>query len=85
MLFDSPPVIILDDTLSLSPKIDATLFVLRFDQSSTRASRRALELLHSRQANVIGLVVNGVAISETEYNYNYSYRQYGTKYQEIKA
>jgi succinoglycan biosynthesis transport protein ExoP len=85
VLFDSPPVIILDDTLSLSPKIDATLFVLRFDQSSTRASRRALELLHSRQANVIGLVVNGVAISESEYNYNYSYRQYGTKYQEIKA
>jgi succinoglycan biosynthesis transport protein ExoP len=85
VLFDSPPVIILDDTLSLSPKIDATLFVLRFDQSSTRASRRALELLHSRQANVIGLVVNGVALSETEYNYNYSYRQYGTKYQEIKA
>jgi succinoglycan biosynthesis transport protein ExoP len=85
VLFDSPPVIILDDTLSLSPKIDATLFVLRFDQSSTRASRRALELLHSRQANVIGLVVNGVAISETEYNYNYSYRQYGTKYQEMKA
>jgi succinoglycan biosynthesis transport protein ExoP len=85
VLFDSPPVIILDDTLSLSPKIDATLFVLRFDQSSTRASRRALELLHSRQANVIGLVINGVAISETEYNYNYSYRQYGTKYQEIKA
>jgi succinoglycan biosynthesis transport protein ExoP len=85
VLFDSPPVIILDDTLSLAPKIDATLFVLRFDQSSTRASRRALELLHSRQANVIGLVVNGVALSETEYNYNYSYRQYGTKYQEIKA
>ena len=85
VLFDSPPVIILDDTLSLSPKIDATLFVLRFDQSSTRASRRALELLHNRQANVIGLVVNGVAISESEYNYNYSYRQYGTKYQEIKA
>jgi succinoglycan biosynthesis transport protein ExoP len=85
VLFDSPPVIILDDTLSLSPKIDATLFVLRFDQSSTRASRRALELLHSRQANVIGLVVNGVAISESEYNYNYSYRQYGTKYQELKA
>jgi capsular exopolysaccharide synthesis family protein len=85
VLFDSPPVLILDDSLSLSPKIDATLFVLRFDQSSTRASRRALELLHGRQANVIGLIVNGVAISESEYNYNYSYRQYGTKYQELKA
>ena len=85
VLFDSPPVIILDDTLSLAPKIDATLFVLRFDQSSTRASRRALELLHGRQANVIGMVCNGVALSETEYNYNYSYRQYGTKYQESKV
>jgi succinoglycan biosynthesis transport protein ExoP len=85
VLFDSPPVIILDDTLSLAPKIDATLFVLRFDQSSTRASRRALELLHGRQANVIGLICNGVALSETEYNYNYSYRQYGTKYHEPKV
>ncbi len=85
ILFDSPPVIILDDTLSLSPKIDATLFVLRFDQSSTRASRRALELLHGRQANVIGLICNGVALSETEYNYNYSYRQYGTKYHEPRV
>jgi capsular exopolysaccharide synthesis family protein len=85
ILFDSPPVIILDDTLSLAPKIDATLFVLRFDQSSTRASRRALELLHGRQANVIGLICNSVAISETEYNYNYSYRQYGTKYHEPKV
>jgi succinoglycan biosynthesis transport protein ExoP len=84
VLFDSPPVIILDDTLSLAPKIDATLFVLRFDQSSARASRRALELLHGRQANVIGLICNGVALSETEYNYNYSYRQYGTKYHEAK-
>jgi capsular exopolysaccharide synthesis family protein len=84
VVFDSPPVVILDDTLCLAPKCDATLFVLRFNTSSVRPSRRALELLHSRQANVIGIVCNGVTASETEYNYNYNYRQYGNRYAEPK-
>ena len=85
VIIDSPPVIILDDTLCLAPKIDATLFVVRFNTSSVRSSRRALELLNSRQVNVIGVVCNGVTISETEYNYNYNYRQYGNRYAEVKA
>jgi capsular exopolysaccharide synthesis family protein len=85
VVFDSPPVIILDDTLSLSPKIDATLFVIRFNQSSVRSSRRALDLLTRRQANVIGTICNDVSLAETEYNYNYSYRTYGTKYREVKT
>ena len=85
VIFDSPPVIILDDTLCLAPKIDATLFVMRFSVSSVRSSRRALELLHNRQVNVIGLVCNGVTLAETEYNYNYNYRQYGNRYAEVRA
>ncbi len=85
VIFDSPPVLILDDTLCLSPKIDTTLFVIRFNSSSTRSSRRALELLEQRQANVIGLVCNGVTLSETEYAYNYNYRQYQGKYAEPKV
>jgi len=85
IVFDTPPVIILDDTLCLAPKIDATLFVIRFNSSSTRSSRRALELLDQRQANVIGMVCNGVTLSETEYAYNYNYRQYRGKYAEPKV
>jgi capsular exopolysaccharide synthesis family protein len=85
VVFDTPPVIILDDTLSLSPKIDATLFVIRFNSSSVRSSRRAIELLTRRQANVIGIICNGVTLAETEYNYNYNYRRYyGGKYSEVK-
>jgi capsular exopolysaccharide synthesis family protein len=85
VIFDSPPVIIIDDTLCLAPKIDATIFVVRFNGSSVRSSRRALDLLEARQVNVIGLVCNGVTLSETEYNYNYNYRQYGNRYAEVKA
>lgn len=86
VVFDTPPVIILDDTPSLAPKIDATLFVVRFNSSSVRSSRRALDLLNKRQANVIGLICNGVTLAETEYNYNYNYRSYyGGKYAELRA
>ena len=85
VILDSPPVIILDDTLCLAPKVDATIFVVRFNSSSVRSSRRALELLDNRQVNVIGVVCNGVTMAETQYNYNYNYTKYGSKYAEVRS
>ncbi len=75
VIFDSPPVTLLDDTLSLAPKIDGTLVIVRFGISSARATRRTLDLLAQRQTNILGLVCNDVHISESEYNYGYYYRQ----------
>jgi Mrp family chromosome partitioning ATPase len=40
-----------------------------------RASRKALDLLHRRQANVLGLVCNDVEVSAQEYYY-YRYPEY---------
>jgi succinoglycan biosynthesis transport protein ExoP len=84
IIFDSAPVLVADDALSLAPKIDATLFVVRFNSSSTRLSRRALELLNHRQVNVLGLVCNDVKLSESEYGYGYYY-QYSEHYKEARA
>ena len=75
ILLDSAPVLVADDTLSLAPKIDGVLFVVRFAQSSARMGRRALDLLNHRQVNVLGLVCNDVHLSEAEYGYG-SYYQY---------
>ncbi len=75
ILFDSAPVLVADDTLSLAPKIDGIIFVVRFAQSSARMGRRALDLLSHRQVNVLGLVCNDVHLSEAEYGYG-SYYQY---------
>jgi Mrp family chromosome partitioning ATPase len=75
VIFDSPPVTLLDDTLSLAPKVDGTMIVVRFGFSSVRTTRRTLELLSQRQANILGLICNDVNISESEYNYGYYYRQ----------
>ncbi|MGA3172622.1 MAG: polysaccharide biosynthesis tyrosine autokinase [Chthoniobacteraceae bacterium] len=75
VIIDSAPVMVADDTTSLAPKIDATIFVLRYGSSSTRTSRKALELLLRRQANVLGLVCNDVEIAAQEYYY-YRYPEY---------
>ena len=75
IIFDSAPVLVADDTLSLAPKIDGVLFVVRFAQSSARMGRRALDLLAHRQVNVLGVICNDVNLSEAEYGYG-SYYQY---------
>jgi capsular exopolysaccharide synthesis family protein len=75
VIIDSSPVLVADDTSSLAPKVDAVLFVVRFNQSSLRLGHRAAELLRQRQANVLGLVLNGVDLDAPEYGY-YEYSKY---------
>jgi Mrp family chromosome partitioning ATPase len=75
VVMDSSPVMAADDTTSLAPKADATVFVFRFTSSSTRASRKALELLRERQSNIIGIVCNDVSEAMQEYYY-YRYPDY---------
>jgi capsular exopolysaccharide synthesis family protein len=75
IVIDSSPVLAADDTTSLAPKVDATVFVFRFTSSSIRASRKALELLRERQTNVIGIVCNDVSEAMQEYYY-YRYPDY---------
>jgi polysaccharide biosynthesis transport protein len=75
VIFDSSPVLAADDTTSLAPKLDAAMIVIRFSRTSTRLSKKAIELLKGRQANVIGLVCNDVSQGHQEY-YHYKYPEY---------
>jgi len=75
IIFDTPPVLVADDTTSLAPKVDAVLCVVRMGVSSARMTRRILEMLAQRQANVLGLVVNDVTGIVDDYG-NYKYGKY---------
>ncbi|HET9418229.1 MAG TPA: polysaccharide biosynthesis tyrosine autokinase [Chthoniobacterales bacterium] len=75
IIIDSSPVLAADDTTSLAPKIDATLFVVRLSYTSARLTRKALEQLYSRQVNVPGVILNFVDTSLPEYYY-YQYSEY---------
>lgn len=75
ILFDSSPVMAADDTTSLAPKMDATIIVFRFTNSSARTTRKAIYMLQERQTNVVGIVCNDVSEAMQEYYY-YSYPEY---------
>ena len=75
VIIDSSPVLAADDTTSLAPKIDATIFVVRLSYTSARLTKKGLELLYSRQVNVPGVILNYVDTSLPEYYY-YQYSEY---------
>ena len=75
IIIDSSPVLAADDTTSLAPKLDATLLVVRLSHTSARLTKKALELLYSRQVNVPGIILNFVDTSLPEYYY-YQYSEY---------
>jgi succinoglycan biosynthesis transport protein ExoP len=75
IIIDSSPVLAADDTTSLAPKIDATLFVVRLSYTSARLTKKALELLYNRQVSVPGVILNYVDTSLPEYYY-YQYAEY---------
>jgi capsular exopolysaccharide synthesis family protein len=75
VLIDSSPVFAADDSSTLAPKVDGTLFVVRSRFSHARAVREALELLFQRQAKVLGLVLNRSDATARSY-YSYKYAEY---------
>jgi capsular exopolysaccharide synthesis family protein len=75
VVIDSSPVFAADDATTLGPKVDGTLFVVRGNFSGARQVREALELLHQRQAKVLGLVFNRADASAHSYYY-YKYADY---------
>jgi capsular exopolysaccharide synthesis family protein len=75
IVIDSSPILAADDTTSLAPKIDATLFVVRLGYTSARLTRKSLELLYNRQVNVPGVILNFVDTTLPEYYY-YQYSEY---------
>ena len=75
IIIDSSPVLAADDTASLAPKIDATLFVARMSFTSAKMTRKSLEILYDRQANIPGIILNQVDTSSPEFVY-YQYSEY---------
>lgn len=63
VLLDSAPVLAVADVTSLAPQVDAVLFVIRAEHTSSRMARAALDLLHQRRGKVLGLIFNAVRAS----------------------
>ena len=78
VVVDTAPVMAADDVTSLAPHVDATLFVIRAEQTSARLAHAALELLYQRRVNVLGLVFNAVRPNSADYYYSKYHDYYRT-------
>jgi capsular exopolysaccharide synthesis family protein len=70
VIFDTPPVLAAADAQLVSAETDALLYVVRAGAPTRTAVERAMELVASARANLLGLVVNQVD-SEDKGNYYY--------------
>jgi len=70
-LFDTSPVLVADDVLSLAPQVDGLLMVIRAGFTSGLIAQSALAMLQARKVNVIGLVFNAVNPKASDYYYKY--------------
>jgi protein-tyrosine kinase len=75
ILLDTPPILPVADTLSLRDQVDGFIFLFRADYTPYTMLRQALEELG--EANVLGVVMNGIEPQKQKYYQRY----YGKYYQ----
>jgi capsular exopolysaccharide synthesis family protein len=74
-IFDSAPVMMSDDVLTLAPQVDAVMMVIRAGFTSGRIAKAAMDLLRLRRVAVAGLIFNAVPPNTGDY-YNYRAKEY---------
>lgn len=60
IIVDSPPVIPVSDPLTLAKVVDHVLFVIKAGHTPKRVAQRALDMIHSIDIQVSGLVLNNM-------------------------
>lgn len=74
-VFDTPPIMVGDDVLSLAPQMDGLIMVIRAGFTPGRMAKAAMEMLRVRQVKVIGIAFNGVSPRSSDYHY-YKFKDY---------
>ena len=77
ILFDSPPVLAVTDSMVMANKVDLLVLVVRVDLADKNVVKRAKELLENIHVDIAGVVINGMQphryYNRYEYNYYYYY------------
>jgi capsular exopolysaccharide synthesis family protein len=84
IIIDTPPTLLVSDTLSIAHFADVTLFVARCNHTNKEVLNFVKDALKDQKINNVGLVLNGLGATNSYgygYAYNYSYKYgYGYKY-----
>lgn len=72
ILFDTPPIAVVTDTMLISQAVDGIIFVVESGKTPKRALPRISKLLEDVKVRVIGTIINKISIAHGSYYY-YSY------------
>jgi len=73
VLFDSPPIIAVTDSLVLANQVDGVVLVLDSGEVTREAAKQAKMLLEKVKAKILGAVLNKVDMEREGYYYYYYY------------
>jgi capsular exopolysaccharide synthesis family protein len=73
VIVDSPPLASVTDAQLLGRYADSCIFVVQHDKVNKALVRRTIEALKRSGANVLGAVLNAVALKGGSYYYDYYY------------
>jgi polysaccharide biosynthesis transport protein len=77
VIFDSPPALVVTDSVILAGKLDSTLLIADAGRTRSDALRRSVETLSKVNARVLGVVLNKMSKRNAE-GYHYYYYDYST-------
>ena len=84
IIFDSAPVVVFADTLSLANKMDGTVVVVKSGETTKDDLKNSVGLLRGVQAQMLGMVMNSIDIKKSENYYSY-HEYYGDKTEDQNA
>jgi len=76
IVIDTPPVLLVTDTIVLAPEVDGVIVVARYGLTSREALLKTSDLLTSGGANVLGVLLNAIDKSSDSYYGYYGHEKY---------
>jgi capsular exopolysaccharide synthesis family protein len=75
IVIDTPPMLGVSDSLVLAPRVDGVILVLRHGHAGRDAAQRAVQMLGSVRARVLGVVLNHADLRATGGSYPYYHQE----------
>lgn len=72
VVFDTPPVLAVTDGQVLANKVDGVVVVVSSGKTETEAALKAKETLMNSKAKLLGVVLNNIKRTESQYYYYYA-------------
>jgi succinoglycan biosynthesis transport protein ExoP len=76
VIWDSPPLMTVTDSLVLSKILDGTIIVAKAGETTFENLRKGIKSLSDIEARFVGIIINALEMKKSDYYYNRYYQSY---------